>query len=77
MKISYDEKYDIAYIKFLNKKPDGAIEIDEGIVIDTTSNNEIVGIEIFNVKKRFPINTLYQFEVSKHMRTIRRGKVNI
>jgi len=65
MRVSYDEKSDIAYIRFSLKKPDGAIEIDEGVVLDTTSDDEIVGIEIFNAKKRLPLRSLYQFEVSR------------
>ena len=46
MRVQYDAKHDIAYIRFSRKKPDGAIEIDEGVVLDTTAENEIVGIEI-------------------------------
>jgi hypothetical protein len=30
MKVRYDAKRDIAYIRFSRKKPDGTIEIDEG-----------------------------------------------
>lgn len=63
MKVSYDEKLDIAYIQFSRKKPDGAIEIDEGVVLDTTSQNEIVGIEIFNARKRLPLKSLCTFEL--------------
>lgn len=62
MKVSYDKKYDIAYIKFSSKKPDGAIEISEGVVLDTTANNEIVGIEIFNASKKLPLKKLFSFE---------------
>ena len=65
MKVSYDENLDVAYIQFSHKKPDGVIEIDEGVVLDTTSKNEIVGIEIFDVKKRFPVKSLYQFEIAR------------
>ena len=64
MKVSYDEDLDIAYIRFSHKKPDGAIEIGEGVVLDTTAKNEIVGIEIFDAKEKFPLKSLYQFEVS-------------
>ena len=63
MKVHYDEKHDIAYIRFSQKKPDGAIEIDEGVVLDTTAENEIVGIEIFDAIKRLPIKSLFQLEI--------------
>jgi uncharacterized protein YuzE len=68
MKVRYDEKHDIAYIRFSLKKPDGAIEIDEGVVLDTTAANEIVGLEIFDAAKRLPIESLFQLEISRTTR---------
>ncbi len=62
MKVSYDKKQDIAYIRFSSKKPDGAIEITEGVVLDTTAKNEIVGIEIFDASTRFPVRNLFTLE---------------
>jgi uncharacterized protein YuzE len=63
MRVRYDAKYDIAYIRFSRKKPDGAIEIDEGVVLDTTADNKIVGIEIFDATRRLPIQSLFRLEV--------------
>ena len=67
MKVHYDVEHDIAYIRFSRKKPDGAIEIieiDEGVVLDTTAENEIVGMEIFDAKKRLPLENLFRLEVA-------------
>jgi uncharacterized protein YuzE len=64
MRVHYDVGHDIAYIRFSRKKPDGAIEIEEGVVLDTTAENEIVGIEIFDAKKRLPLESLFQLEVA-------------
>lgn len=64
MKVRYDAEHDIAYIRFSWKKPDGAIEIDEGVVLDTTAENEIVGIEIFDVAKRLPVKSLFRLEIA-------------
>ena len=63
MRVRYDAKYDIAYIRFSRKKSDGAIEIDEGVVLDTTADNEIVGIEIFDATWRLPVQSLFRLEV--------------
>ena len=63
MKVRYDAKHDIAYIRFSWKKPEGAIEIDEGVTLDTTAEDEIVGIEIFDAAKRLPIRSLFQLEI--------------
>ena len=62
MKVSYDKKRDVAYIRFSRKRPDGAIEIAEGVVLDTTEKNEIVGIEIFDASQRFPVKSLFTLE---------------
>ncbi|HHT9119813.1 MAG TPA: DUF2283 domain-containing protein [Candidatus Hypogeohydataceae bacterium YC41] len=65
MKISYDKEHDIAYIQFSTKKPEGAIEIEEGVVLDTTEKDEIVGIEIFDASKRLPLESLFEVRVEK------------
>lgn len=45
MKVHYDKEVDAIYIRLGNQKPDGVIEMPEGINLDTTSENKIVGIE--------------------------------
>lgn len=65
MKVSYDKEHDIAYIQFSTKKPEGAIEIEEGVVLDTTEKDEIVGIEIFDASKRLPLKSLFEVKVEK------------
>jgi len=64
MKVSYDKKYDIAYIRFSGKKPNGAIGIYEGLVLDTTAQNKIVGMEIFDASHRLPIKNLFSIELA-------------
>ncbi len=64
MKIKYDKEVDAAYIQMSSKKPDGAIEIAEGVVLHTTAKNEIVAIEILDAAKKIPIKTLYKLELS-------------
>ncbi len=62
MKVKYDKDADAAYIGMSSKKPDGGIEIAEGVILHTTSKNEITGIEILNASKKFPVKTLYKPE---------------
>lgn len=64
MKVKYDKEADAAYIQFSTKHPDGAVEMQEGVILHTTSNNEIVGIEILDVSKKIPVKTLYRLEMS-------------
>jgi uncharacterized protein YuzE len=64
MKVKYDKEIDAAYIQLSVKKPDGGIEIAEGVVLHTTKNNEIVAIEILDAAKKFPVKTLYKLELT-------------
>jgi len=63
MKVYYDKETDSAYIELSQTKPSGTIEISEGVNIDTTNAGEVVGIELLNASARFPIDTLFKFEV--------------
>jgi uncharacterized protein YuzE len=63
MKISYDKEADAAYIRLSAKRPDGAIEIAEGVILHTTSKNEITGIEMLDASRKFPIKNLYTLEL--------------
>lgn len=62
MKVSYDQEVDVAYIQLSTHKPDGGVEMANGVVLHTTAEDEIVGIEILGAKKRIALNSLYQYE---------------
>jgi len=63
MKVHYDKEVDAVYIKLGNQKPDGVIEISEGVNLDTTSGNKIVGIEILHASRKMNINTILSYEL--------------
>ena len=65
MKVKYDKEADAAFIRMSNKKPSGAVEIVEGVILHTTPKNEIVAIEILDAAKKIPISTLYKLEPPK------------
>ena len=64
MKVRYDKEVDSAYIQMSSKKPDGAVEIAEGVILHITANDEIVAIEIFEAARKIPLKTLYKLELS-------------
>ena len=64
MKVRYDKEVDAAYIQMSSKKPDGAVEIAEGVILHTTGHDEIVAIEILDAARKIPIETLYKLELS-------------
>ncbi|MGA1862741.1 DUF2283 domain-containing protein [Deferribacter thermophilus] len=67
MKVYYDDAADAIYIELNNVEPDGVIESDNGINLDTDSEGRIVGIEILNASKKIDLSSLltYSFEVKK------------
>lgn len=69
MKIHYDDKVDALYIQLGNQKPDGVVEISEGVNMDTTSGNKIVGIEILHASEKMNIKTIlsYELEIDKKL----------
>ena len=72
MKVHYDNEVDAIYIKFANRKPDGVVEISEGVNLDTTSENKIVGIEILHASKRMNIKTILSYELALDKKLIQR-----
>ncbi len=55
MKVKYDKEVDAAYIQLSSKKPEGGVEMTEGVILHTTAKNEIVSIEILDASKKFPV----------------------
>jgi len=63
MKINYDSEVDALYIQLSTRKPDGAIELTEGVNLDTTKDNKIVGIEILNASEKIDIKTILTYTI--------------
>ena len=62
MKITYDKEVDAAYLRLSDGKPSGVIEISEGVNLDVTEDGKIIGIEILDATKKFPLQTLFSCE---------------
>jgi len=71
MKVYYDDEVDALYLKLGDETPEGVIEIAEGINLDTTSEDKIVGIEILNASKKIDLKTIltYTLEIEKDLKT--------
>ena len=63
MKESYDKEVDALYIELSTQKPDGVIEIEEGINIDVSSDGSIVGIEFIDAAKKMPLDSFLKYEI--------------
>jgi uncharacterized protein YuzE len=68
VKVYYDKEVDALYIKLSNQKPDGVVEIAEGVHIDTTADGKLSGIEIINASQKMDISTIlsYTLELDKN-----------
>ena len=62
MKITYDSEADAAYIQFSDLQPAGVVEAEDGINLDMTDDDKLIGIEILDASKKFSIATLRKFE---------------
>ena len=73
MKVYYDDEVDALYLKLSDESPEGVIEISEGVNLDTTSEDKIVGIEILDASKKIDLKTIlsYTLEFDKELITQR------
>ncbi len=71
MKVYYDDEVDALYLKLGDESPEGVVEISEGVNLDTTSEDKIVGIEILNASKKIDLKTIlsYSLEFDKELIT--------
>jgi len=62
MKVQYDEKVDAAYIELASGAPDGAVEMEEGVILHATKDHRIIIIEILDASRKFTVGNLYTLE---------------
>jgi len=67
MKIRYDDQVDTAYIQLSDLVPSGVIELAAGVNLDVTEDGAIVGIEMLDASKKFPLETLFRCEYEPEM----------
>lgn len=67
MKIYYDKEVDALYFALGEEQPEGVVELAEGVNLDTTAEERIVGIEILNASKKVDLHTIltYSLELDK------------
>jgi uncharacterized protein YuzE len=63
MKVYYDKEVDALYMNLSDESPNGAIEMTEGVNLDTTSEGKIVGIEILNASQKIDIRTILSYAI--------------
>ncbi len=69
MEISYDKAADAMYIKFRKGKFAKNKKIDDFTIIDLDKDDNILGIELLEVSKRIPIESLSEVNVKNLLAT--------
>jgi len=66
MKMHYDEKVDALYLTLDDSEVVESEEVKPGIVLDFNADNQVVGIEVLDLRKRVPSANLkeVQFDVA-------------
>ncbi len=64
MKVNYDNEVDALYIQISDEKPEGVIEVKEGLNIDVTKDGRIVGFELLEASKKTSLKSFYSYEIS-------------
>jgi uncharacterized protein YuzE len=54
MKLHFDEKADALYLRLDDAPVIDSQEVSAGIVLDFNERSQVVGIEVLDLKKRFP-----------------------
>ena len=62
MRIRYDANLDALYISLDRSRIVDSDELKPGIVLDYNARNQVVGIEVLNLKRRVPKSDLKQLE---------------
>jgi uncharacterized protein YuzE len=72
MKVHYDEEVDALYLQLGDQKPDGVIEIAEGVNIDTTTDGKLTGIEILKASTKIDIDTILSYTLELNQGILRK-----
>jgi len=63
MRIEFDQEADALYVQIHEDYVAHVKEIEEGVIIDFDRDRKIIGIEILDVTKRFPLEDLVNLNI--------------
>ena len=59
MKIEYDREVDALYIRLQEKHVSRTVEIVEGLNLDLDENEKLIGLEVLDATKRYPLTDVF------------------
>jgi uncharacterized protein YuzE len=63
MKVTYDKDTDALYLRLIELKPEGVIEVADGINVDIAADGKIVGIELLDATKKISLKSVLTYEI--------------
>lgn len=63
MRISYDPKYDVLYLKIGSTKKVLCKEVDDDITVDLDTSSKLVGIEVLSASEHVDLTQLLPVEM--------------
>jgi len=63
MKISFDQKYDVLYLKFSEDEITDTLEVDGGVLIDYGDQGQMIGIEIIDASRLIKAHPLQEIVI--------------
>lgn len=65
MKLSYDSDADILYFHFKDGPAESVKEIEDEVIVEFDKKGEVMGIEVWGIKKKGVLKQLTQLAVSR------------
>jgi len=72
MKAEYDQEVDALYLSLGKGKPEGVIEVKEGINIDLSKDGKILCIEILEASKKVSLKSFYIYGISPSLMNLKK-----
>ncbi len=63
MRVTYDPKYDVLYLKFSEEKIADTVEVVDGVLIDYGEDGEMIGIEVIETSRLIKTNPLQEIDI--------------
>ena len=64
MKVSYDPDVDVLYFHFKNGPAESVREVEEEVIVEFDKKGEVMGIEVWGIRKKGVLKQLNQMAVS-------------
>jgi len=65
MKLNYDSEDDILYMHFKDGPAESVREVDDNVIVELDSKGEVMGIELWGIRKRGVLKQLTKIAITR------------